>query len=61
MPVALDLEEIVRRCLGQIVPLVNERILAYEIQDGQYGYKAAYLELDAISGTTWNTTQDLRN
>lgn len=47
---ALSLEEIVRCRLRQIVPLANERILAYEIQDGQYGYEAMYLELDAVSG-----------
>lgn len=48
--VGLAFEEIVRRRLGQVVPLMHERILAYEIQVGRYGYEVEYLELDALSG-----------
>ena len=48
--VALLLEKIVRRRVGQIVPLAKERILACELQEGRFGYRPAYFEIDAVSG-----------
>lgn len=50
MRAALLLEEIVRRRLGQVIPLEKERILACELQEGRFGYKPAYFEIDAVSG-----------
>lgn len=48
---ALVFERIVRRRLKRICPLRAARVLAYEIQDGRYGYRPEYLELDAVSGS----------
>ena len=49
--VASVFEQIVRRRLSGMTVLRPERVLAFEIQDGPYGYRPQYLEIDAVSGS----------
>lgn len=44
-------ETIVCEKLALMVDLSRDRILGYELQEGRFGYKSRYLELDALSGS----------
>ena len=48
---SLLIEQSVLHWLKTEIPLIQERILSFQCQDGLYGYRQKYREVDAISGT----------